>query len=370
MRRGTRPRRPGSVLPPLALLFLAACGQPEERGAQAPAPGASVVRGTAGQQIVLPPEAAGGVNEGIAEYRQGRYLEAAAAFEKARDQVPADERVSNLLGTALLQGKRYTPARMEFRRILTLHQEAIEPRLGLARISVRLGEYEEADRLFREVLSRDHGNLLALYNLGWLRYRLGDTDEARRLLSSLLERKQDHPEGHYMLGLAYARLGDAVRAEEEFRRVVDLAPENSQAHFNLAGLYSRTGRPQMAAQEEEIYRRLSGRMASDRAAEGTARDLFLKGDFEAALKEYDRLSHLSPQSGRFQMGRGFCYLKLGKTDEAISALAKAASLDPKLSDAHFHLAVLYQQRGEDEKSERERRAFEALEAIGENKTGF
>jgi Tfp pilus assembly protein PilF len=61
---------------------------------------------------------------------------------------------------------------------------------------------------------------------------------------------------------------------------------------------------------------------------------------------------------------------MGNPDAALAALEKSVSLDPKLPDAHYHLAVLYQQRGEEEKSQRERQAFDELEAIGENKTGF
>jgi len=356
----------------LLTFFLAAstfgCGQ----SGRTPSPGPPPSNGADGspQPILLPPEASRWVNDGIAEYRQGRYLEAAAAFQRATNLVPADGRVSNFLGTALLQAKRYTPARAEYRRILALQPEALEPRLGLARIAIRLGEYEEATRDFREVLARDPANPLALYNLGLLRYREGDYAEARDLLHRLLQIKEDHPEAHYTLGLTYARLGREGEAEKEFRRVVALAPENTRAHFNLASLYARAGRTKEAAEEQEIFRRLSDRMASDRAAEGKARELFLSGDYAGALKEYDRLLELNPQSGRFQLGRGQCFLKMGEPDEAVAALEKARSLDPKLPDVHYHLAVLYQRRGEAENSERERRAFEALEAIVEGKTGF
>jgi Tfp pilus assembly protein PilF len=61
---------------------------------------------------------------------------------------------------------------------------------------------------------------------------------------------------------------------------------------------------------------------------------------------------------------------LGKKEEALAALQKSVALDPKLADAHFHLAILYQEMGESARSEQERQAFEALETIGENKTGF
>jgi Flp pilus assembly protein TadD len=321
-------------------------------------------------QLVLPAEAARFVNEGVAEYRQGRYHAASELFAKARDLVPADLRVSTLLGTAQIQAKLYTPAQEEFKRILTLHPNAVEPRLGLARIGIRLGDFAMATPYFREVLQIDPSNPLALYNLGLLRYRSGDFAEASSLLERVLTVKPDLPDAHYTLGLAYVRLGKDDRAEAEFMKTLELAPQNSQAHFNLAKLYQRAGKQAEATKEQETFQRLWDRQAADRAAEGTARDLYLAGDFTRALKEYDRLAELNPNSGRFQLGRGWCFLKMGKKDEALAAMQKAAQLDPKLPDAHFHLAVLYQERGDAARSEQERRAFEALETIGENKTGF
>jgi len=321
-------------------------------------------------RLHLPPEAAEWVNRGVGEYRQGRYHDAAASFQRARDLVPADARVSNLLGTALLQARTYTPARAEFLRMLSLQPEALEPRLGLARIAYRLGDYGLAATYFREVLARDPKNPQSLYNLGLIRYRAGDYAEARGLLGRVLEQTPNHPETHYVLGLTFMRLGEDARAVEELQRTLSLAPQNSQAHFNLAKVYGRMGRKEEAEKEQAIFVKLWDRQAADRNAEGTARDLFLAGDYPASLKEYDRLLEITPENGRYQLGRAQCFLKMGKSDEALVALEKAVVLDPKLPDAHYHLAVLYQQRGEEEKSRRERQAFDELEAIGENKTGF
>jgi tetratricopeptide (TPR) repeat protein len=320
--------------------------------------------------LVLPGEAARFVNQGVAEYRQGRYHEASAAFEKAKDLVPADLRTSMLLGTALLQAKLYTPAQAEFRRILAIHPDAVDPRLGLARIAIRLGDYDQAIPIFREVLQLDPNNLQAIYNLGLLRYRAGDYEESTQLLERVIALKPDLPDAHYTLGLAYVRLNQDARAEAEFRKAVELAPQNSQAHFNLAKVYLRAGKKDEAEREQETFKKLWDRQAADRAAEGTARELYLAADYAGALKEFDRLTELNPLSGRFQLGRGQCFLKMGRKEDALAAFQKATDLDPKLPDAHFHLAVLYQERGEAEKSEKERLAFEALETIGENKTGF
>jgi tetratricopeptide (TPR) repeat protein len=310
------------------------------------------------------------VDQGLGDYRQGKYFEAATSFQKARDLVPADPRVANFLGTALLHAKRYTPAREEFRRILVLHPDAVEPRLGLARIDIRMGDYAGAIPLFEEVLKKDPENVQALYNLALVKYRTADYTGAREVLERLLTLKEDFPDAHYTLALICVRQSDDARAERELERTVALAPEYSQAHFQLASLYVRQGKKEDAEREQKTFEKLWDRQASDRAAEGRARELLRKEDFAEALKEYERLLEITPTSGRYHLWKGICLLKLGKKEEALPVLEKAVTLDPRLPDGWFQLAILYQERGEAQKSEEAQKAFEALEAIGENKTGF
>jgi len=318
----------------------------------------------------LPPEAARWVQEGIDHYRQGRYPKAAQAFEKARQLAPKDPEVSDLLATSLLHANRHAAARQEFERRLGFDPEALSPRLGLARVAVRDGDFELAEGFYREVLERAPTDLTALYNLGWLRYRDGAYEQARDLLQHMVALAPDHAPAHYTLGLTLDRLGDIGAAETELKRAVALEPDNVRAHYNLMNLYVRAGRDADAAHEREIYQGLADRFAADRAAEGTARDRFLAGDYAGALQEYDRLLLLHPQSGRFELGRGLCFLKMDRDREALASMEKALSMDSRLPDAYFHLAALYQRLGQPEKARTARERYEDLETIREGKSGF
>jgi tetratricopeptide (TPR) repeat protein len=318
----------------------------------------------AGASAQTAPEARRWAQEGLAHYRQGRYLQAAEALEKARDLLPRDAEISYALGTSWLHANRYEAARREFLRFLEVEPEAVRPRLGLARIAVRLGDYDEAERRYREALARQPDDGIALYNLAWLLYRSADYVEAKDLLERMLARSRDHAEARYTLGMTHLRLGDDAAAERELRRAVAIDPEHRKAHFNLMNLYLRTGRAEEAAREEAAFSRLADRLAADRALEGTARDRFLAGDYPAALSEYDRLLRVNPRSGRYQLGRGLCLLKLGRREEGMRALESAAALDPQLPDVYYHLAAAYQEAGEVEKSREARARYETLESFG------
>jgi len=302
----------------------------------------------------------------VGHYRQGRYREAAELFAQARDQVPDDPKVSNFLATAYLHGKLYKPSRAEFERMLALQPESVEPRLGLARIAVRFGDFTEALRLFREVLEREPTHMVALYNLGRLEYRAGNYQEAEKFITKVLDQEENHWQARYILGQTYSRLGQDDKAEQEFLPVVKLSPRNAQAHFNLAAVYRRVGNEEAARKGEEDFRRLQSQQDSDRAAEGRAGDRFRKEDFEGALREFDRLAEVSPTNGWYQVARGQCFFKLQRADEAITAFEEAARLDPQLPEPYYFLAMLYQGRGEYDKSQRARLEFEKLEAMSDS----
>jgi tetratricopeptide (TPR) repeat protein len=318
----------------------------------------------------LPPEVARWVQEGIDHYGQGRYPKAAQAFEKARQLAPNDAEISDLLATSLLHANRQAAARQEFERHLGFDPGALSPRLGLARLAVRDGEFDVAERYYREVLGKAPADLTALYNLGWLRYRDGAYEESRDLLQRMVGLAPDNAPAHYTLGLALERLGDVGAAEAQLKQAVTLEPDNVRAHFNLMNLYARAGRDADAAREQEIYQGLADRFAADRAAEGTARDRYLAGDYPGALQEYERLLTLHPKSGRFELGRGLCLLKMGRDGEALATMERALSMDPRLPDAYFHLAALYQRLGQPEKARAARERYEDLETIREGKSGF
>lgn len=91
-----------------------------------------------------------------------------------------------------------------------------------------------------------------------------------------------------------------------FKRVIAVEPTNAQAHNNLSFLYSQYG-----------------------------------VNLKDALKEAQIANQLSPNEPNFTDTLGWAYYKLGNVPRAIEMFEKAVALDPKLADAHFHLATAY-----------------------------
>ena len=60
---------------------------------------------------------------------------------------------------------------------------------------------------------------------------------------------------------------------------------------------------------------------------------FRKGAYTEAEKALSRAAERAPKSAQIQYHLGMTYAKLGKKDDAVSSLRRAAQLDPKLAQA-------------------------------------
>jgi type IV pilus assembly protein PilF len=117
---------------------------------------------------------------------------------------------------------------------------------------------------------------------------------------------------HNGLGLVYAALREDDKAENSFRRSLQLDPESSESHNNFGTFLCSRNRVDDSIKE-----------------------------FLAALKNP---LYNSPESA--WLNAGICALKKGDDKSAEGYLKNALQAQPDLIGAHYHLASLYFNRGE------------------------
>jgi tetratricopeptide (TPR) repeat protein len=93
-------------------------------------------------------------------------------------------------------------------------------------------------------------------------------------------------------------------------------------------------------------------------------------NFPEALKEYQALLARYPDHAPLYNDIGRVELRLGRRQDALKSLQRAAELDPRLSEPHYLLANLYRETGDSAAAERELRTFTTLETIPEGKSGY
>lgn len=314
---------------------------------------------------------------GEVAFRDGSYAEALKAFEAVRKIQPDHPRAVTAGATCLLKTHQVKTAKDLLTDYLGRHGDDLAARLTLARTLLRGAEFDAAAVELRRVRDADPQNLLALYNLGFIAYRNGDYAAAERDLKDALRVRPDHPEAHYTLGLTYLATGRNDEAVAELKEAVRLDASHVGAHFNLAKAAALAGQNDLAATERQQFAALSGKTKAEteRSEQVKAQSLkavqaLMAENFPEALREYQALLARYPNHASLYNDIGRVELRLGKRQDALQSLKKAAELDPRLSEPHYLLANLYLETGDAAAAERELRAFATLETIPEGKSGY
>ena len=203
-----------------------------------------------------------------------------------------------------------------------------------AEILVQDGHADEAIALLRQVLAEEPR--LWLYPMvgDWL-MKDNRYEEAVPVLRKALEMVPDSKETRFRLGKSYMALKNYDAAIPELEKVVAAMPSLVRAHSYLEMAYARTNR------------------LSD------------------AIRECKTVLGYAPDDYESYMMLGYALPKTGDPQGAVTALKKAASLQPKVPLAHVWLADIYDQLGQKANAERERAEAKRLEANAKSgaKTG-
>lgn len=159
--------------------------------------------------------------EGRKAFSAGRFADAAALFEKARDAEP----------------------------------ENLAARVNLATARAMMGDETAAMAEFDSILEADPENAAAHYNLGVIRARAGDLEAARGHLERSVARDPEDAEAHAWLGRVLVASGEREAALEPIEKAVELRPNDEDSWVRLAQVLADLGRHAEArARLEEAHR--------------------------------------------------------------------------------------------------------------------
>ena len=189
---------------------------------------------------------------------------------------------------------------------------------------MRLGKTELAEQQFRKAIALAPEDYEANHNLGELYARLNRVSEALPYLEHAQRIDRTSYDNGYDLALAYllsGRLADA-------RHLIDslIGGKNTAELHNLLGqVEEKDGNFVAAANQFEQAAHMD-------PSEGNIFDwgseLLLHRTLEPAIEVFEQGSKLHPDSPRMAIGLGMALYSLGKYDEAVKSLLRAADLDP------------------------------------------
>jgi tetratricopeptide (TPR) repeat protein len=246
----------------------------------------------------------------------------------------------------------------------------------------RAGHLYQAEQIYRQILSDDPTNVLALSYLAALYMDQRRFEEAAAHLQRLLELQPHHAETYNELGVARAQQGQPEQAVASFQHALELKPnypealnnfgivlaqqdkldeasrhysqalalrlDYPEAHNNLGIVYARQGKPSaaIACYTEALALRPNYAEAHNNLGLVLAE----QGAWESAVTRYRQALQFRPDYAEAHYNLGLVLAKMEQLDDAIACYRQALGLKPDYAEAHNNLGVALGNQGQLEES--------------------
>ena len=210
------------------------------------------------------------------------------------------------------------------------------------------GRIAEAEKIYRQVLTKEPRQADALHLLGVIAHQSGKLDEAIQLIQQAIAARPNAAEFHNNLAsvLRDKRLPD--EALSELRQAVRLKPDYAEAHYNLGVALAENYLLDEAITAYRQTIRLKPNFAEAHNNLGNA--LRRKGLFDEAIAACQEATRIRPNYAEAYLNLGNSLRGKGSLDESIAALREAARLSPKAANIHHDLGNVLREKGFAEKA--------------------
>jgi tetratricopeptide (TPR) repeat protein len=355
------------------------------------------------------------IAEGRVALDKGDLDQAAAKFRHALQLQPDSSDAQHLLGAVLEKQGDAQGASEAFRKTLELNPGDISAREKIETFSVEKSSGDDPQRIplfesyIRDRRFADVEPLLTAYvkehpksSWGW--YALGYTLFAQRklgesiqALAKSLQLDVRNAEAHKILGRDLMTIGRFDAAQTEFTQGIRYNPQSAEMHFDLGKLFSIQDDWKTALKEFEAAVRIdpsymeafdalgfaqealaddAGAVASyqraialNEASNGTFVSAYVnlsafynrKSDPDKALEYAGTALRLNPKSDGAWFQQAKARESQGRLDDAVDALNRSISANPRASAYYYVLARIYRRLGKTEESRKALDSFTRLD---------
>jgi len=267
---------------------------------------------------------------GLANYRKGDYVKAAAAFKKALEEDPADNEAVQLMGLSYYLAGRPAEAIAPLEKVQTWFPSAnVDASYILGICYLQTKDYPNARKAFAKMFGVPADSAAAYLFAARMLLRQDFAPVAEEYAKKAAELDPKLPRVHMLLGELYLYKSRIPEAVEQFQKELELNPGEAAVYYKLADAYSRLQK------------------------------------YEEAEKLLQRSIWLDATSTGPYILMGKVLEKKGETALAVRALQHAISMDPNNPMPHHLLGQAYRELGRTEDAERELKLAEQLQ-IHEN----
>jgi tetratricopeptide (TPR) repeat protein len=276
------------------------------------------------------------------------------------------------LGTALARLGQYDEAARMYIQALSYRPVGDAARLSLIKALLTLLRYNDAQPYAREYLAAHPHDYDALYFSGIIDKELGNTDAAEQEFAAAVAADPKQFDGQLSLGAILRQHGKASEAIPHLEQAVKLKPDSKAAHFQLGRAYGAVGQGALAQQQDSILKQeeQQGAVQTQVIVLGNKAAAALEQhDIQLAVATYKQIVQIDPRNARVLYDLAMIYLGQGQSGEGRELLRQAYQADPKMPEVNAQLGYLDMVDGYSSAAEAElKSALEAnpqsVEALG------
>lgn len=189
------------------------------------------------------------------------------------------------------------------------------------------GKYQEALKIYQEVIGQDSANPDVYLLLGYTYEALGDDDKSIQAFEQCLQLEKTHLKAYLKLGFQAMKIGDYAKGVSAFKEAININPGCATAYLNLGQYYLlKTGEIQKA---RDFFTKAKELDPKDTDVYNLLALAYQKeGRLEEAVAEYQLSLELTPKQAQALANLGLLFQKMGRFSEACQSFQQALKLKP------------------------------------------
>jgi FkbM family methyltransferase len=212
----------------------------------------------------------------------------------------------------------------------------------------KLGRYDEAKKIYENLLKKNPDNFDTLNLLGVLNYQLKNTKLSVELLKKAININANVAAAHSNLGCALLDLKLYSEALESLNIAIALDSNNVAAHTNKGNALKALGLYRDAVESYETALTLKSDFVEALSNLGTV--LQELGDLNEALISFEKALKIRPEIAEIHYNRGNIYLAMNQIENSILCYERAIQIRPTYGEAYANYARALKINNELEKS--------------------
>jgi protein O-GlcNAc transferase len=206
------------------------------------------------------------------------------------------------------------------------------------------GRLQEAEQIYRQILTVEPAHPDALHYLGVIAHQTGQCDLAVALVGRAVALRPSYAAAHYTLGIVLNDMGQQEQAIAAYQRAVAAQPDFPDAFYNLGNALSGNGQ----FDEAIIAYRQAIRLEPDfpEAHNNLGHALTASGQIDDAIAACRKAISLRPAFPEAQNNLGNALRHRKEFDAAITAYRQAIALKPDHAEFHNNLGSALHDRGD------------------------